>query len=566
MKLLTLLGVILCIPVLSYSMERKEIIMGGCSFQGDYRKSNQDRYAIEKIEIDDELLSLTLIADGHAGSEMAAFIKENFFEYVKQGLTEKKPIKQALEAACWLCEDSGRTLKGDSGSTLLVSCFSKNTGNCDVVWVGDSRGVWKADDVLSHTTDHKLTNEREKERVTQEGGEIKNGRLVVVGDTSYEVSRSIGDYLAKNFRYRKVPIIAEPDHLHCYGDFTCYIGACDGFWNVIETSEAFTIFNAAITMLRKDFYIQYLQGYHNRKRGEKRQVGGSHTNHNLNKIAKMLADVALYRSETQCDNITVVLMLYDTLEREITSSSESALYDDDSDNSYESGSDNDENSRTTDDMSDDMSDEALAKLEALAKSESGEETSESGEELRSSEDESSIEISGLNTALQALNGSFKDRAVYKADEEEKRKRFVKKAEDLRIEKERLKKEEKLLIEEKRKQEEMVKQLTTKIDFLIEEEAILEKKEEKQKETRERLMKEAERLVEGIERLSKMKSHQIEEEERLKEQAEGLEKLKIGLEYLQNVKRYIIGSTFAFLLLTIMIYSYYKYGWPHCVVA
>ena len=77
------------------------------------------------------------------------------------------------------------------------------------------------------TTDHKLTNKLEQERIQKSGGYIKNYRV----NGSLAITRAFGDFF-----YKKSGVISDPEiNQHVVGpDDKFLLIASDGVWDVIQ--------------------------------------------------------------------------------------------------------------------------------------------------------------------------------------------------------------------------------------------------------------------------------------------------------------------------------------------
>jgi protein phosphatase 2C len=179
--------------------------------------------------------SLFAVFDGHGGSEIADFCKENLPWTLRNmmdhyGIMDMRTIldqtfmtlnKSVPEGLCYMC-----------GTTALVMLMHQNH-----VWVancGDSRAIMNIEDrVKSLTSDHKPGQLREKRRIEALGGHVINVQGVprVIGELA--VSRSIGDR-----RYHPL-VTAKPDvYYHTISPSNkFFVLATDGLWDVMNSTE-----------------------------------------------------------------------------------------------------------------------------------------------------------------------------------------------------------------------------------------------------------------------------------------------------------------------------------------
>jgi len=112
-----------------------------------------------------------------------------------------------------------------------------------VAWAGDSRGVLsRKGKAVPLSTDHKPNQERERSRITQAGGFVKNmgGHYRVNGNLN--LSRAIGDLKYKanqSIRPEEQIITANPDITqNVIGpEDEFMVLACDGIWDVMSNQE-----------------------------------------------------------------------------------------------------------------------------------------------------------------------------------------------------------------------------------------------------------------------------------------------------------------------------------------
>lgn len=327
MKKFLLSSVLLNVSLLMQGMESSNqlrVRMGGYSGHGQ-RQNQEDRFVCGVIKQKNDEIYCTLIADGHGGDKVACLLQARFLPFVQKLLGDDKSIKEALFNARIECEKLA--LQEDnyksSGSTLLASCFNPKNKKLHVLWVGDSRAAFGGV-VFYPTYDHVPTESAEKERIENVGGVISDtGRLHgIIG-----VSRSIGDKLFKD-RYKS--LISDPDYVEyeMKTDDDFYIGASDGFWDVVTNEEIANLIKDAQSLSQENFYQTHCTNFD--KNNNNFNITMNNHNIDLNndfenkdaaRIARRLLHIALYRGSK--DNITVVVKFFGDKEFAVQSASES---------------------------------------------------------------------------------------------------------------------------------------------------------------------------------------------------------------------------------------------------
>ena len=171
------------------------------------------------------------IYDGHGGKLAAEYAKDNlhkiFFAQLKKGKTEDMAFKTAYEKV-------SADLKNQSSGTTAVTFYLKRKKKIFYANAGDARLVIIKDTkTVQLTSDHRLTNHKERERIRKFGGTIIPP-YVYKGEYGLMPTRSLGDEYFKD-----VGIIATPE-TGCYsltGEETWIIAGTDGLFDVIKNEE-----------------------------------------------------------------------------------------------------------------------------------------------------------------------------------------------------------------------------------------------------------------------------------------------------------------------------------------
>ena len=261
------------------------LAFGSCAMQG-WRKDMEDSHIELPVFRDSKQDSLFAVFDGHGGSAVAKFCAENFpgvllkdEEFMVGNIGEG--LRRTYLKLDEMLSDPGNVLKlkkyskggnASGGDTPPVSSSRRwslthpalNTG-CTAVVVhienhrltvansGDSRAVLCRDgEAVDLTVDHKVTLEKELERIAAAGGVVLNGRV----NGSLNLTRAIGDLAFKsdsNLKAEEQVITANPDVFvidldqeEC--DFI--IIACDGVFEVFNSQEACDFVSHGLRHLR----------------------------------------------------------------------------------------------------------------------------------------------------------------------------------------------------------------------------------------------------------------------------------------------------------------------------
>ncbi|OQR90549.1 protein phosphatase 2C [Achlya hypogyna] len=187
--------------------------------------------------------SIFAVFDGHGGKLIADHSAMSLTDVLeKQNIngTEVDPldIGKALGRAFLQLDDEHRTLTQivsgeDHSGCTAIAAFVTHT-HIIVANSGDSRGVLATDGgVVPMSYDHKPNNEKERLRIENAGGSVRNNR----------VSRALGDFVYKqrpDLKPEEQQVSAEPDLKvevrNKENEFL--ILACDGIWDVMTNEDA----------------------------------------------------------------------------------------------------------------------------------------------------------------------------------------------------------------------------------------------------------------------------------------------------------------------------------------
>lgn len=223
---------------------------GANSMQG-WRMNMEDAH-ISNGELDNEA-ALFAVFDGHGGAEVAKFCSKNFANELKKTNEYKEgKYELALKRTFLIMDEILVTPEGQKQIRLLADkdTNESNAGcTANVILIkdkkiyianaGDSRSLlYKGGKVTRLSEDHKPDNEIERQRISNAGGFIIDGRV----NGNLNLSRAIGD-----LEYKKNPklkpeeqlISAMPDVkvIPMDGEDAFILMGCDGVWEILSDDE-----------------------------------------------------------------------------------------------------------------------------------------------------------------------------------------------------------------------------------------------------------------------------------------------------------------------------------------
>jgi serine/threonine protein phosphatase PrpC len=223
---------------------------GANSMQG-WRMNMEDAH-ISNGEFDTNS-ALFAVFDGHGGAEVARFCSKNFGNELKKLAEYKQGNYEAALKRCFLLMDE--ILVTPEGQKQLKALTDKDNSEsnagctANVILIkdkkiyiansGDSRSLlYKGGKVTRLSEDHKPDNEIERQRISNAGGFIIDGRV----NGNLNLSRAIGD-----LEYKKNPklkpeeqlISAMPDVrvIPMENEDTYILMGCDGVWEILSDEE-----------------------------------------------------------------------------------------------------------------------------------------------------------------------------------------------------------------------------------------------------------------------------------------------------------------------------------------
>ena len=204
------------------------------------RKSMEDFTIAEPDVLGNGRFAYYCVLDGHGGSQVAKFAKDNFVKALRAKLETYKDgqnMASVLESAIAALEAQIKMIGGrDCGSTLCGVLIDKATKRIFYVNIGDSQALairFDTKDALHadfKCATHKVSNPEEETRVKESGGSILNGRLA----GNLLVTRALGDFDLREYGLISTPDVRESE---LFKNKLVFI-ASDGVWDVIDREGA----------------------------------------------------------------------------------------------------------------------------------------------------------------------------------------------------------------------------------------------------------------------------------------------------------------------------------------
>ncbi|RKP24921.1 phosphatase 2C-like domain-containing protein [Syncephalis pseudoplumigaleata] len=172
------------------------------------------------------------VFDGHGGRTAAEWCGEHFHKTLKGCLEDnqgKEPVPEVLKQA-FLAADArlAENKQDHSGCTVITALLTRKLYTANV---GDARAVLcRGGKAIRMSYDHKGTDQRESQRITDKGGFMMGNRV----NGMLAVTRALGDTAMKEFVIG-LPYTQEVDLCE---DDTFLILACDGLWDVCDDQTA----------------------------------------------------------------------------------------------------------------------------------------------------------------------------------------------------------------------------------------------------------------------------------------------------------------------------------------
>lgn len=254
--------------------EATKIRYGSCSMQG-WRKTMEDAHiTIPNLFNGSGLFG---VLDGHGGSEVAQYVRDNLPNIIKSSqFIKNKQWKELLTSAFATIDED---ITKEKAQKELATIYKKSAhdefnpttesdvykhvgctacvalvadGEVIVANAGDSRCVMGRKGVaIDLSVDHKPDLDIEKQRIVNAGGFVEDNRVNGV----LNLSRSLGDFeykLNAQLKPDKQLVISLPDvKIEKTKDADFIVIACDGIWECWESQKVVEFISSKLTATSK---------------------------------------------------------------------------------------------------------------------------------------------------------------------------------------------------------------------------------------------------------------------------------------------------------------------------
>ena len=200
--------------------------------QGRRNYMEDEGKVIENLNGDQNKILFALF-DGHGGGQISKYLQNNIGNYIKKILNilnNENYTKVFIDLFNLIDKDIKNLNFPTVGSTGTVVYIEKKD-NKRILYcanVGDTRCVLvKKNKVIRLSYDDRVADQKENERILNNGGIIVNGRVYGI----LMLSRSFGDFLTKDFGVIVTPHVIKYEITE--DDLYCVI-ASDGVWDAIK--------------------------------------------------------------------------------------------------------------------------------------------------------------------------------------------------------------------------------------------------------------------------------------------------------------------------------------------
>ena len=188
------------------------------------------------INFNDKINNILItLFDGHGGDLVSSFLAHNFDKYFKKNISEENQIKKSILKTFSDLNNKIKenSLNGGSTGTILYIKEEENKKILYCANVGDTRCTLYNDKIYEKLSyDHRANDPREKKRIINSGGNLRNGRV----NGKLMLSRTFGDFEFKDFGVKCEPYIFRKEiDVNIKNQFI--VLASDGIWDHLKEKE-----------------------------------------------------------------------------------------------------------------------------------------------------------------------------------------------------------------------------------------------------------------------------------------------------------------------------------------
>ena len=180
---------------------------------------------------------LFTLFDGHGGDFVSKYLQENFDKYFKKNITNltQNEIEKSFKKTFLEIDNSIKDKSINVGSTGTILLITQDN-NKKIIYganIGDTRcTLFNEKNIERLTFEHRVEDSKEKERIINSGGILKEGRV----NGTLMLSRVFGDFEVKNVGVKCEPYFFKKEIVTDIKN-QFLILASDGIWDIIDEWE-----------------------------------------------------------------------------------------------------------------------------------------------------------------------------------------------------------------------------------------------------------------------------------------------------------------------------------------
>ncbi len=204
-----------------------------------HRRSMEDTYFLD-LHFSNKDWVFGGVYDGHGGAAAARYLARHLHErFLQAFLTTHSPCAAFIHTYEQISEELHHQTSGACAANFLLKeqkIFYANAGDARILVISPHQ-------ILQLTTDHRLDNAEERQRIREAGGEIQGPYVWKPGVGGLMPTRTIGDQ-----PFKSVGVIATP----AVGSYTIteedlfLIAATDGLFDIMHNDEVATLARAMV--------------------------------------------------------------------------------------------------------------------------------------------------------------------------------------------------------------------------------------------------------------------------------------------------------------------------------